>query len=62
MVAYLQVINNPNDDVRISRIINVPKRGIGATTLQHAADIAAGLGESVYSIIKDADSYPQLSR
>lgn len=62
MVAYLQVINNPHDDVRLSRIINVPKRSIGATTLSHAADIAAGLGESIYTVIKEADSYPTLSR
>ncbi len=62
MIAYLQVINNPHDDVRLSRIINVPKRAIGAATLQHAADIASGLRESIYNVIKDADSYPQLSR
>ena len=62
MVAYLQVINNPHDDVRLGRIINVPKRGIGATTLEKASEIAAGLGESIYSVIKDADVYPQLSR
>ena len=62
MVAYLQVINNPHDDVRLSRIINVPKRGIGATTVSHAADIAAGLGESIYDVIKEAENYPQLSR
>lgn len=62
MVAYLQVINNPHDDVRLSRIINVPKRSIGATTLAHAAEIASGIGESIYNVIKDADSYPALSR
>ena len=62
MVAYLQVINNPHDDVRLGRIINVPKRGIGAITLEKASEIAAGLGESIYSVIKDADVYPQLSR
>lgn len=62
MIAYLQVINNPHDDVRLGRIINVPKRGIGATTLEKASEIAAGLGESIYSVIKDADVYPQLSR
>lgn len=62
MVAYLQVINNPHDDVRLGRIINVPKRGIGATTLEKASEIAAGLGESIYSVIKDADVYSQLSR
>ena len=62
MIAYLQVINNPHDDVRLSRIINVPKRGIGARTLQIAAEIGAGLGESIYTVIKDAEGYPQLSR
>lgn len=62
MVAYLQVINNPHDDVRLSRIINVPKRSIGATTLSKATEIASGLGESIYSVIKDADLYPQLAR
>lgn len=62
MVAYLQVVNNPHDDVRLSRIINVPKRGIGARTVTVAAEIASGLGESIYSVIKEADSYPQLSR
>lgn len=62
MVAYLQVINNPHDDVRLGRIISVPKRGIGATTLEKASEIAAGLGESIYSVIKDADVYPQLTR
>lgn len=62
MIAYLQVINNPHDDVRIRRIINRPKRSIGETTVSHAADIAAGLGESIYAIIKNASDYPQLSR
>ena len=62
MVAYLQVINNPHDDIRLRRIINVPKRSIGARTVAVAAEIASGLGESIYTVIKDADAYPQLSR
>ncbi len=62
MIAYLQVVNNPHDDVRLRRIINVPKRGIGGRTLEIAADIGTGLGESIYTVIKEADSYPQLSR
>ncbi|MDD5795953.1 MAG: 3'-5' exonuclease [Oscillospiraceae bacterium] len=62
MTAYLQVINNPHDDVRIRRIINKPKRSIGDTTVSHAADIAAGLGESIYTVIKNASDYPTLSR
>lgn len=62
MTAYLQVINNPNDDVRMRRIINKPKRAIGETTVNKAMDIASALGESLYSIIKHASDYPDLSR
>ena len=62
MTAYLQVINNPHDDIRLRRIINKPKRAIGDTTMGKAADIAAGIGESVYSVIKHASDYPPLSR
>ncbi|MBR1533459.1 MAG: UvrD-helicase domain-containing protein, partial [Ruminococcus sp.] len=62
MTAYLQVINNPHDDIRLRRIINKPKRAIGNTTMSKAADIAAGLGESIYSVIKHASDYPTLSR
>ena len=62
MTAYLQVINNPHDDIRLRRIINKPKRSIGDTTMNKAADIAAGLGESIYSVIKHASDYPTLSR
>ena len=62
MTAYLQVINNPNDDVRLRRIINKPKRSIGETTVSKAMDIASGLGESLYSVIKHAADYPDLSR
>ena len=62
MTAYLQVINNPHDDIRLRRIINKPKRAIGDTTMSKAADIAAGVGESIYSVIKHASDYPTLSR
>ena len=62
MTAYLQVINNPNDDVRLRRIINKPKRAIGDTTVSKAMDIASALGESLYSVIKHASDYPDLSR
>ncbi|MBQ9516129.1 MAG: ATP-binding domain-containing protein, partial [Ruminococcus sp.] len=62
MTAYLQVINNPHDDIRLRRIINKPKRSIGETTMTKAAEIAAGVGESVYSVIKHASDYPTLSR
>lgn len=62
MTAYLQVINNPHDDVRLRRIINKPKRAIGDTTVSKAMDIAQALGESIYCVIKHASDYPDLSR
>ena len=62
MTSYLQVINNPHDDIRLRRIINKPKRAIGDATMSKAADIAAGLGESIYSVIRHASDYPTLSR
>ena len=61
-LAYLTVINNPADTVRLRRIINEPKRGIGDSTVNSASEIAAGLGISVFEVISNADSYPALSR
>ena len=62
VLAYLQLINNNNDDVRLRRIINEPKRAIGDTTVGHATEIAAQLGVSVFEVIKHADEYAALSR
>lgn len=62
LTAYLQVINNPDDDVRLRRIINRPKRGIGDTTVNKAADIASALGESIFQVIKNAADYPDISK
>lgn len=61
-LAYLSVISNPADNIRLRRIINEPKRGIGATTINHAAQIAAGLGLSIYEVISHAEEYEQLVR
>ena len=61
-LAYLTVVNNPADNVRLRRIINEPKRGIGDTTLNNASEIAAGLGVSMYEVISNASNYPALSR
>lgn len=62
VVAYLHLINNNKDDIRLRRIINEPKRAIGDTTVNHAAEIAAQLGVSIYEVLKDADQYAALSR
>lgn len=62
MTAYLRVIDNPHDNVRLNRIINVPKRGIGKTTMDRAGEIANTQNLSIYDVIKNAESYPELSR
>ena len=61
-LAYLTVIGNPADDVRLRRIINEPKRGIGDTTVNRASEIAAGLGISLFEVMETADDFPSLTR
>ena len=62
VLAYLHLINNNNDDLRLRRIINEPKRGIGDTTVNKAAEIASGLGISLFEVFKSSDEYAALSR
>ena len=62
VVAYLNVINNPNDSVRLKRIINEPKRGIGETTVKNAEEVASQLGISLFEVFDNAEDYPILSR
>ncbi len=61
-IAYLTVVNNPSDNVRLRRIINEPKRGIGDSTLNTVSEIALGLGLSMFEVIKTANEYEKLSR
>lgn len=44
MIAYLSVINNPSDEIRLRRIVNQPKRSIGDKTIATASEIAGALG------------------
>lgn len=60
ITSYLSFINNPSDDVRLRRIINKPKRKIGDTTVNHAAEIAGVIGSSLYDVVKNCDEYTQL--
>ena len=62
VLAYLNLISNNNDDIRLRRIINEPKRGIGDTTLNHATDIALQLGMSLFEVLDSADQFAPLSR
>ena len=60
MLAYLRVLNNPLDDLRLRRVINNPPRGIGATTMDKVALLAEVQGASLYEIIRNADLFPEL--
>ncbi len=62
ILAYLSVINNPADDLRLKRIVNEPKRSIGDTTVSTAQLIAAETGNTLFNIFKNADEYAGLSR
>ena len=62
MLAYLCVINNRADDLRLRRIINNPPRGIGAKTLEMASRQAAAEQVSLYSVVADAASYGPLEK
>lgn len=62
MIAYLSLINNPADNVRLQRIINIPKRSIGATTVNKLSEMADVLGTSMFEVVKTADQYEVLRR
>jgi DNA helicase-2/ATP-dependent DNA helicase PcrA len=62
VLAYLRVINNPNDTVSIKRVINVPRRGVGKSTLDkldQAADTLGGI--PLWEILKDETSVKTLA-
>lgn len=62
MMSYLCVINNPEDEVRLRRIINRPKRGIGDRTVEIASQIASQVGESMFYVISHCEEFAALSK
>ncbi len=62
VLAYLSIIANPSDTVRLKRIINVPKRSIGDATLEKIARIARDENVSMFSVIANASKYTELAR
>ncbi len=62
IVSYLAVINNTSDNVRLQRIINVPRRSIGDTTVANALEIATGLGMSLFEVCERADEFQKTAR
>ncbi|MGJ7912383.1 DNA helicase PcrA [Neobacillus sp. LXY-1] len=55
MLAYLRLISNPDDDISLARIINVPKRGIGASSFDKMADFAAMHDMSIFQALDSID-------
>ena len=62
MIAYLSVMSYPGDNLRLKRIINEPKRKIGAATVEAIESLAASNGLSMYNIMERIDEYPVLAK
>ncbi len=62
MFAYLWVIENPADELRLRRIINVPSRKIGAKSVERASETALEKGMTLYDVVRNASSFPELGR
>ena len=62
LLAYLKTIDNGKDDVAVKRIINIPKRGIGATTITRVQDYAQERNISFYEALKEADQIMALGK
>ena len=62
LMAYFFVLLNPADDLRLTRIVNVPVRGIGSTTVERARGIAEQNGIPLFTVFSMADRFPELSR
>ncbi|MGE5614865.1 MAG: UvrD-helicase domain-containing protein [Bacillota bacterium] len=62
VIAYLRLIQNPSDDVALKRIINVPKRGIGNTTVETAENLSIERNCSIFSILELSSGIPELKR
>ncbi|MBO5312590.1 MAG: UvrD-helicase domain-containing protein [Clostridia bacterium] len=57
IIAYLSIINNPSDSIRLRRIVNEPKRKIGDTSFDVASQIAESMGVPTIDVLQEATSY-----
>ncbi|MEK4292899.1 DNA helicase PcrA [Paenibacillus sp. FSL R5-0914] len=55
LLAYLRLLSNPDDDISLTRIINVPKRGLGDTTVGKLAAAAGERGVSIFRVLQTVD-------
>ena len=62
VVAYLKILSNPNDDISLLRIINLPKRGIGASSIAKISAYASLNSLSLWEVLSDIDNIEELSK
>ena len=62
ILAYLSVVNNPSDNLRLERIINEPKRKIGEATMTAVRRIAEDYGASIFDVMEHASKYPMIAK
>ena len=62
LLCYLKTVDNARDDLAVQRIINVPKRGIGATTMGRVQDYADNMRISLYEALRVAEEVPSIGR
>jgi DNA helicase-2/ATP-dependent DNA helicase PcrA len=60
VLAYLRLLVNPADSVSLLRVLNVPRRGIGKTTVERLSDAAAQLGLPLWEVVSDAEAVRSL--
>lgn len=62
VIAYLRILYNPDDSLSLMRIINVPKRNLGATTMEHLVEYAEERGISLFEALSSTDDLPVTKR
>lgn len=62
LLSYLKTVDNGQDDLAVRRIVNVPKRGIGLTSINRVQEYAAGRGISFYEALRGVDLIPNIGR
>ncbi len=62
LLAYLKTVDNGQDDLAVRRILNVPKRGIGLTTINRVQEYASEHGKNLYEALEGAQFIPDIGR
>ncbi len=62
MLSYLCVIHNPDDDLRLLRVVNNPPRGIGAKTMERTRELALQTDRSLWEVLTHLEEFPELKK